>query len=131
MDDKVRELLEKAKLTAAAAAGVASQAVGTAAEKGGRLVEKTRRSLKLLNLNNEIEILMREIGRIVYLTHTGTETEESALQEKLERIDAKYAEIAGLKAEQEAQRTKVVCPVCGKECDKTDLYCRVCGEKLS
>ena len=131
MDDKVRELLEKAKLTAAAAAGVASQAVGTAAEKGGRRVEKTRRSLKLLDLNNEIEILMREIGRIVYLTHTGTETEESALQEKLERIDAKYAEIAGLKAEQEAQRTKVVCPVCGKECDKTDLYCRVCGEKLS
>lgn len=131
MDDKVRELLEKAKLTAAAAAGVASQAVETAAEKGGRLVEKTRRSLKLLDLNNEIEILMREIGRIVYLTHTGTETEESALQEKLERIDAKYAEIAGLKAEQEAQRTKVVCPVCGKECDKTDLYCRVCGEKLS
>ena len=98
MDDKVRELLEKAKLTAAAAAGVASHAVGTAAEKGGRLVEKTRRSLKLLDLNNEIEILMREIGRIVYLTHTGTETEESALQEKLERIDAKYAEIAGLKA---------------------------------
>ncbi len=131
MDDKVRELLEKAKLTAAAAAGVVSQAAGTAAEKGGRLVEKTRRSLKLLDLNNEIEILMREIGRIVYLTHTGTETEESALQEKLERIDAKYAEIAGLKAEQEAQRTKVVCPVCGKECDKTDLYCRVCGEKLS
>lgn len=131
MDDKVRELLEKAKLTAAAAAGVASHAAGTAMEKGGRLVEKTRRSLKLLDLNNEIEILMREIGRIVYLTHTGTETEESALQEKLERIDAKYAEIAGLKAEQEAQRTKVVCPVCGKECDKTDLYCRVCGEKLS
>ncbi len=130
MDERVKELLDKARLTAAAAAEVATQAAGVAAEKGSRLVEKTRRSLKLLDLNNEIEILMREIGRIVYLAHTGVETEDSVLQEKLEHIDSKYEEIAALKAEQEAQRTRLTCPVCGKECDKNDLYCRVCGEKL-
>lgn len=130
MDERVKELLDKTRLTAAAAAGVATQAVGVAAEKGGRLVERTRRSLKLLDLSNEIELLMREIGRIVYLAHNGTETEDSVLQQKLEQIDAKYAQIAALKAEQEALRAKVTCPVCGKDCDKTDIYCRVCGEKL-
>lgn len=123
MDERVKELLEKAKLTATAAAEIA-------AETGTRLVGRTRRSLKVLDLNNEIEILMREIGRTVYLTHTGTETDEEALQAKLEAIDEKYAEIAKIKAQQEAQRAALICPVCGKPCDKTDLYCRVCGEKL-
>lgn len=123
MDERVKELLEKAKLTAAAAAGAA-------AETGSRLVGKTKRSLRAFDLNNEIEILMREIGRTVYLTHTGAETDEEELQAKLEAIDGKYAEIAEIKAQQEAQRSVLTCPVCGKPCDKTDLYCRVCGEKL-
>ena len=49
---------------------------------------------------------------------------------KLAEIDEKYAQIAEIKAVQEAEKTTTVCPVCGKACDKTDLYCRVCGEKL-
>lgn len=130
MDEKVKELLEKAKLTATAAAGVASQAAGTVSQKGSKLVEKTKRSIKLLDLNNEVDILMREIGRIVYLTHTGVEAEDAEIQEKLELIDGKFAEIANLKAEQAAQKTTVTCPVCGKQCAKDDIFCRVCGEKL-
>ena len=54
----------------------------------------------------------------------------TALEEKLALIDEKYAQIAELKAAQEAEKTTTVCPVCGKACDKNDLYCRVCGEKL-
>lgn len=123
MDERVKELLEKAKLAATAAAEMA-------AETGTRLVGRTRQSLKVFDLNNEIELLMREIGRAVYLTHTGVETDEEELQAKLAAIDEKYAAIAAIKAEQEARRTAQTCPVCGKPCDKTDLYCRVCGEKL-
>ena len=73
---------------------------------------------------------MRDIGRMVYLTHTGAETDEAALEAKLAEIDEKYAQIAELKAVQEAEKPTTVCPVCGKACDKNDLYCRVCGEKL-
>ena len=51
-------------------------------------------------------------------------------EEKLAQIDEKYAAIAALKEEQEAQKSTIVCPVCGKSCDKNDLYCRICGEKL-
>lgn len=130
MDEKVRELMEKAKLTVSAASSVATQAADTVSQKGAILVHQTKRRLKVFDLNNEVEILMREIGRAVYLTHTGVEADEAALQQKLEEIDAKYAEIAKLKAEQEAEKTTTVCPVCGKECGKDDLYCRICGVKL-
>ncbi|MBR5536934.1 MAG: zinc ribbon domain-containing protein [Clostridia bacterium] len=130
MDEKVRELLEKAKLTAGLAADGAVKAAGAVSQKGTQLVEKTKRSFQVFDLNNEVELLMREIGRMIYLTHTGAETDEAALEEKLAQIDEKYAQIAELKAAQEAEKTTTVCPVCGKACDKNDLYCRICGEKL-
>ena len=130
MDEKVRELLEKAKLTAGIAADGAVKAAGAVSQKGTQLVEKTKRSFQVFDLNNEVELLMREIGRMIYLTHTGAETDEAALEAKLAEIDEKYAQIAELKAAQEAEKATTVCPVCGKACDKNDLYCRVCGEKL-
>lgn len=130
MDERVKELLGKARLTAEAAMGAAAQVAGTVAQRGEKMVGKTRRSLRVLDLNNEIELLMRDIGRMVYLTHTGTETDEQALQSKLEKIDEKYAAIAGIKEQQAALRTTMICPVCGKIVDKGDLYCRICGEKL-
>ena len=40
-------------------------------------------------------------------THTGAETDEAALEEKLAQIDEKYAAIAALKEEQEAQNQAV------------------------
>ncbi len=130
MDEKVRELLEKAKLTAGLAADTAAKAAGVVTQKGSLLVEKTKRNWQIFDLNNEVELLMREIGRMVYLTHTGAETDEADLEAKLEQIDEKYAQIDEIKAQLEEQKTTCVCPVCGKECDKNDLYCRVCGEKL-
>ena len=83
MDEKVRELLEKAKLTAGLAADTAVKAAGAVSQKGNQLVEKTKRNFQVFDLNNEVELLMRDIGRMVYLTHTGAETDEAALEEKL------------------------------------------------
>lgn len=130
MEDKVKELLEKARLTADLAMDTAVKAAGVAAQKGGQLMERTKRSFQMLDLNNEVDLLLRDIGRMVYLTHTGAETDQDALQAKLEEIDKKYAHLAQIKEEVQARRSTVVCPTCGKTCDKTDLYCRVCGEKL-
>lgn len=130
MDDKVRELLEKARLTAGMAAGGAVKVAETVGQRGGQLVEKTRRNLRIFDLNNEVELLMREIGRMVYLTHTGVETDEQELESKLAQIDEKYSRIDEIRALLEEQKTTRCCPVCGKDCAKTDLYCRVCGEKL-
>lgn len=130
MEDKVKELLDRARFTASLAAESAAKAAEVAAQRGGQLVEKTRRSLQILDLNNQADVLMRDIGRLVYQAHTGAEAEESALVAKLEDLDKLYEQVARLKARQEEQSPTRVCPMCGKTCEKTDLYCRVCGEKL-
>ncbi len=130
MEERTKELMGKARLTAGVAMDTALRAAGVAAQKGGQLMEKTKRGFQVLDLNNEIDLLLRDIGRMVYLTHTGAKADEAALQAKLEEIDGKYAQIAQIKEEAQARSATIVCPVCGKICEKTDLYCRVCGEKL-
>ena len=50
MDEKVKELLEKARLTAGLAADTAVKAAGVVTQKGGQIVEKTRRSFQVFDL---------------------------------------------------------------------------------
>ena len=107
MDEKVKELLEKAKLTAGMAADTAVKAAGAVTQKSTRLVEKTKQNLKVFDLNNEVELLMREIGRMVYLTHTGAETDEQELESKLAQIDEKYAQINEIRAQLEEQNRRL------------------------
>ena len=98
MDEKVKELLEKAKLTAGLAADTAVKAASVVTQKSNRLVEKTKQNLKVFDLNNEVELLMREIGRMVYLTHTGAETDEAELEAKLAQIDSRTITRSGIRA---------------------------------
>ncbi|MCI5616200.1 MAG: zinc ribbon domain-containing protein [Clostridia bacterium] len=130
MDEKTTQRAEKLWLTAESAAGAAAQALNTARRQGERLVSKTRQDLKLLDLKNEIDIRMREVGRMIYLAHTGAETDETLLEEKLAAIDGLYGEMARLRALRESQKTTVTCPACGRECARADLFCRTCGTKL-
>ena len=130
MDQNMKEILQRVKVGAATAAEAVSRAADAATQKAGELADATKLNLQLFDRNTELEALFKDLGKIVYLTHTGAETDEAALEEKLAQIDEKYAQLSALKEEQEAAKATVICPVCGKSCDKNDLYCRVCGEKL-
>jgi len=130
MDEKVKEIMEKAKVTASAAAEAGKKAYDVAGKKAGVLMEVGKLKLKMFDLNTEVEVLYKEIGKAVYLTHTGAQVEESEIESKLAEIDEKFVAMAALKDDLAARKTTVTCPVCGKECDKGDVFCRVCGKEL-
>ena len=130
MDKRVKDLLEKVKITAGAAVEAAGKAAESAGKKAGEVVENTKLSLKIFDLNSEIEIAYKEIGRLVYMTHAGLEADAEELEQILARIDEKNAQIAALKAKQTETKTTVVCVNCGKTCDKNDSFCRYCGEQF-
>ena len=130
MDPKVREIMEKVKATAMTAAEAAGKAADTASKKAGELVGLTKLNLKIFDLNTEIEIAFKEIGRHVYLTHTGANVDSQVIEDKISSIDEKYARIAEIKSELAAKKHTVVCPNCGKECEKDDIFCRICGTSL-
>jgi len=130
MDDKVRELLGKIKETASYAVDAAGSAARQVGQKTGETIETAKLNMKIFDLNTEIGVSFREIGRIVYNTHIGKETEDSALEELLKGIDEKNAEIDGYKVRLAEFKKSVNCPVCKEDCARTDAFCKKCGAKL-
>lgn len=130
MDERVKEMLNKAKYTAGSAVSAGRQVAGAAGKKAGELVGAGKLRLKVFDLNAEIDALYKQIGKQVYLHHTGAQIDEQELQSALDAIDEKFAAIASAKGELDARKATVTCPACGRECDRDDAFCRVCGQSL-
>lgn len=130
MDPKVLELLEKAKATAMTAATAAGKAADSATRIAGDLFESTKLNLQIFDLNTDIELLFKEIGKSVYLTHTGAEVDAEDINAKILAIDSKYGKIREIREQVEARREEIKCQSCGCECSKEDVFCRSCGQPL-
>ncbi len=130
MDDKVKELLNKIKETATIAADAAESAARQVGQKTGDTLEMAKLNMKIFDLNTEIGLSMREIGTIVYDTHTGKVTDENALSEIIKSVDEKNAEIESYRAKLAEFKKSVICPVCSETCSKGDTFCKKCGAKL-
>lgn len=130
MDHRVKELLEKVRSTAGAVGSMAGNTARQAGKYAGELFDTAKLNLRIFDLNNEVTVLLKEIGQIVYDTHIGKEPEEAVLEEKLAKIDAKKEAIAQLQAEVNQLKKSKPCPQCGAVCGKEDAFCKKCGGKL-
>ena len=130
MDKNIKDFLDKVKVTASQAAEAAGKVADAAGKKASELMDNTKLNVKIYDLNGEIDLLLKEIGRSVYLTHTGVEVDTDEIDMKLELIDQKYADIQAIKNELAGKKPCVKCPNCGKDCNKTDIFCSACGFEL-
>ncbi|MDP4109068.1 MAG: zinc ribbon domain-containing protein [Bacillota bacterium] len=130
MEQKTKDIMEKIKATASIAAEAAGKAAEAAGKKAGEVMEITKLNLQIFDLNTEIEILYKEIGKMVYNTHAGQDVSAEELELKLNQLDEKREMAAAIKEKISERRTQNKCPNCGKECDKDDSFCRTCGAQL-
>ena len=117
MDEKLNELLNTVRRTAAGAAYGACR-------KTEELVSGLRLRQQIADLEREEEACLKEAGRMVYATHTGTPTPSETLLAKLREIDALEARLAPLRREDGR------CAACGAEIPEGDRFCRRCGRRL-
>ena len=80
MDQNMKEILQRVKVGAATAAEAVSRVADAASQKAGELADTTKLNLQLFDKTTELEALFKELGKIVYLTHTGVEVEEQELE---------------------------------------------------
>ncbi|MDD6877053.1 MAG: hypothetical protein PUD44_04605 [Clostridiaceae bacterium] len=91
MDPKVRELLNRVKEGAVSYSKAAGKFASGAAEKA-------RINLQIFDLNTEIDIAYKEIGKLVYDMHTGEDVAGEAVEAQIDAIDAKKAQLVELRA---------------------------------
>ena len=131
MNEKVQELLENVQRTASCVSDMAVDAAYGVGKKAGELLSVAKLNIRLVDLRAEVNLQLREVGEMVYATHTGNPTESETLLAKLQEIDGLKAQIAAVEAEIGRQHTAAgECPVCGTEPREGDQFCRECGEKL-
>ncbi|MCI6256168.1 MAG: zinc ribbon domain-containing protein [Clostridiales bacterium] len=130
MDDRLEELLDRAKTAAAAAGKTAGATARYAGEKAGGLVEVSRQKVRAFELESEIKGLLRQVGESVYHTLSTGESREEKLEELTECLDEKHAALEQVKDEISRLRDEKECPACGASCGRDDRYCRACGAAL-
>lgn len=130
MDAKMQMFFDKAKIMADKTGKAAGRAADAAGKKAGELAGATKLNLQLFDLNTECEVLYKEIGRMVYELHLGTEVSNDEMDEKIAQLDEKQERIAALREELAGMKTVVTCPSCGRQCSKEDAFCAGCGGAL-
>ena len=121
MDDKVKELLDRIRDTASAAADTAADTARVAGRKAGQMVDVAKLNVQLFDLNGEFSDILKKLGQVMYDTHRGQGGERAdEVSEKIREVKARISDL----------RQSRTCPACGASCGKEDKYCRGCGAPL-
>ena len=87
MDDKVKELLDRIRDTASAAADTAADTARVAGRKAGQMVDVAKLNVQLFDLNGEFSDILKKLGQVMYDTHRGQGGESADVAGLLERAD--------------------------------------------
>lgn len=130
MDEKLRDLQEKARQTCRRASSAAADTAYLAMHQAVRLTDSAKLHLQLAELENRRDRELRRVGQLVYATHTGDPTDSEQLLEQLRAVDDVNAQIAEVNAELVRRNGGQICPRCGGASAGGDRFCRHCGARL-
>lgn len=132
MDEKLQNILDSVQKTAETVGATASDAASGVGKKASQLLSVGKMNIQLMDLKTEVGAQLREVGEMVYATHTGNPTDSDALLGKLQVIDGLNSRIDALNAElcRAKDADAVVCPNCGTAARSGDRFCRGCGRPL-
>lgn len=130
MNEKLAALLESVQRTAVQAGDVAADAAYGVGQKAGELLSVAKLNIRIMDRKAEVNNALKEVGQLLYATHTGTPTDSDILLAKLQGIDALYAEIAELQGQIRKEEAAHTCPTCGAFTREGDAFCGACGDKL-
>ena len=130
MNEKLQELLDSVQRTASQMGDMASDAAYGVGKKAEELLSVAKMNIQIAELKAQVNTSLREVGEMIYGTHTGTPTESEVLLAKLQEIDGLHARIAELSAKAAKASPGAACPFCGTASRPGDVFCRECGCKL-
>lgn len=130
MNEKLAALLELVQRTAVQAGDAAADAVHGAGKAAEELLSVAKLNIRIMDRKAEVNRAMREVGEMMYATHTGSPTDSEILLKKLREIDDLQAQIREDQEEIRRAEAASTCAACGAPVQEGDHFCRECGGKL-
>ena len=130
MDDKVKELLDCIREGAVAASVNAADTARLAGKKAGQMVDAAKLNVQLFELSSDFNDILRQLGQVMYDTHTGKESSAQAVSHLLGQADEVAQRREQVRERISALRQSSTCPHCGSLCGREDKFCRGCGAPL-
>jgi len=121
-------LLAKTKASAADVTEAARDGVAALSVKANETITTATLHRAIADLEDEIDLQLCDIGRLVYATHCGNPSDSEEMQKILEYVDGLFEEIAGHERQLELMQGQRVCNVCGAKNSATNVYCQDCGQ---
>lgn len=100
------------------------------------LVQKGKKQVDQLALENKLAKAQRQLGALVYSLRKNGETNEELIDRYVQvvaQVEAELAALAQLPKEEQPQPQQTVttyCPQCGAEVDPGTIFCPRCGNGL-
>lgn len=142
MDKRINQILHELASTAADAAAGARAVVMNAKETLGDTYDTVKLNLAWSRLDEEQEHLFSDIGRMLFLIHTGR-IGDTVMSDEGEKSPQQVIGALLLNAEQIQQQLDAlelklgerapcgpICTQCGKHCMAGDRFCHACGALL-
>ena len=130
MNEKLASLLEAVQRTALQAGDVAADAAYSAGKVAGELLNVAKLNVRIMDRKAAVNAALKEVGEILYATHTGYPSDSEILLAKLREIDGLKAEIAEMQAQIKREEEIRTCRTCGSPVREGAAFCGECGEKL-
>lgn len=130
MNEKLASLLETVQRTAIQAGDVAVDAAYSVGKVAGELLSVAKLNVRIMDRKAAVNTALKEVGEILYATHTGNPSDSEILLAKLREIDVLKAEIAEMQGQIKREEEAHTCHTCGSEVREGAAFCVECGEKL-
>ena len=129
--DFLTNLFARTKASAADVTEAARTGMAAVTVKANDTLACAKLHRAINEIEDEIDLQLCDIGRLVYATHIGNPSDSEEIQKILEYVDGLYEEIEAHERELDHLQGIRFCEVCGAENSSAFDYCQDCGNPLS
>ena len=123
----LNNLFTRTRGSASGVADAARSGMAAMSVKAGDAIACAKLHRAINDLEDEIDLQLCDIGRLVYATHIGNPSDSDEIQQILTYVDGLYEEIAAHEEELERLQGSRICGVCGAVNAPENVYCQDCG----
>lgn len=126
----LQNLAETAKGAVLSAVSLARTGSARVTEKVSGVKDAVQLRRAIADLQEEIDLQMQAVGKMVYATHRGTPSDSQVMAQILEYVDSLYEDQETYRRQLKALQGARFCPDCGAENEKDSAFCAQCGHPL-